>query len=120
MRFSSPLLFTGLAAALGLSGCANMQMGSTSAKTEATGSAGGANSQNANKQLEHCSAPLGTIAVVEDTNGHWHGILTGQYHLGSPVPVLRLPIQQANCFVFVERGRDMDNMMGERQLEYSG
>ena len=120
MRFSSPLLFTVLAAALGLSGCANMQMGSTSAKTEATGSAGGANSQNANKQLEHCSAPLGSIAVVEDTNAPWYGILTGQYHLGSTVPVLRLLIQQSNCFVIVERGRAMDNMMGERQLEQSG
>ena len=44
MRFSSPLLLTVLTAALGLAGCANMQMGSTAAKTEATGSAGGANS----------------------------------------------------------------------------
>ena len=104
----------------GVQTCALPILGSTSAKTEATGSAGGANSQNANKQLEHCSAPLGTIAVVEDTNAPWYGILTGQYHLGSTVPVLRLLIQQSNCFVIVERGRAMDNMMGERQLEQSG
>jgi hypothetical protein len=36
------------------------------------------------------------------------------------VPVLRLMIQQSNCFVIVERGRSMNNMMRERELEKSG
>lgn len=120
MRFSCPMFLTVLTAALGLAGCANMQMGSSAAKTEATGSVGGANSQDANKQLERCSTPLGTMAVVEDTSAPWYGILTGQYRLGSTVPVLRLLIQQSNCFVVVERGRAMNHMMGERQLEQSG
>lgn len=103
-----------------LAGCANMDMGSQSAKTEATGSAGGANSQGANKQLTHCSAPLGTIAVVEDTNTPWYETLTGQYHLGATTPVIKLMIQQSNCFVVVDRGQAMNNMMGERQLAQSG
>ena len=117
---SSTLFLTALVSAIGLTGCANMQMGSSGAKTEATGSAGGAHSENANKQLERCDAPLGTIAVVEDSNAPWYGMLTGQYQLGSTVPVLRLLIQQSNCFVIVERGRAMNNMMGERQLQQSG
>src|SRR5690606_22756830 len=32
------------------------------------------------------------------------------------VPVLRLMIQQSNCFVIVERGRSMNNVMRERDL----
>lgn len=106
--------------ALALTACSNMQMGSSEAKTEATGSAGGSQSQNASNKLERCDASLGTIAVVEDTNAPWYGILTGQYRLGSTSPVLKLMIQQSNCFVVVERGRAMDNMMQERALSQSG
>ncbi len=97
-----------------------MQVGSSDAKTVATGSAGGANSQNENNKLVRCDATLGTIAVVEDVNAPWYGILTGQYHLGSTTPVLKLLIQQSNCFVVVERGRAMNNMMMERDLAKSG
>ena len=104
----------------GLAGCANMQTGSPDAKTVATGSAGGAASQNANNQLTRCDASLGTITVVEDTSAPWYGILTGQYRLGSTTPVLKLLIQQSNCFVVVERGRAMGNMMQERELAKSG
>lgn len=113
------LIALGISASL-LFGCSSMNMGSSSAKTEATGSAGGANSQGANNKLEHCGKPLGTIAVVEDTSAPWYGILSGQYHLGSTVPVLKLMIQQSNCFVVVDRGRAMSNMMQERQLQQSG
>ena len=41
---------------LALSGCASMNMGAASAKTSATGAAGGETSQNANSKLERCSA----------------------------------------------------------------
>ena len=68
---------------LALTACSSMQMGSEGAKTEATGSAGGQNAQNANNKLEKCTSPLGTIAVVEDTNAPWYGVLTGQMKLGS-------------------------------------
>ena len=108
------------AATLVLASCSNMQMGSPETKTAATGSAGGANSENANRQLERCNSSLGTIAVVEDTNASWYGILTGQMRLGSTAPVLKLLIQQSNCFVVVDRGRAMNNMMGERALEQTG
>lgn len=103
-----------------ISSCANMDTGNAGAKTEATGSAGGANSQNANNKLAHCNATLGTIAVVEDTAALWYGVLTGQYHLGATTPVIKLLIQQSNCFVVVDRGRAMNNMMQERALSQSG
>jgi curli biogenesis system outer membrane secretion channel CsgG len=36
------------------------------------------------------------------------------------VPLLRMMIQQSNCFVVVERGKAMNNMMQERALQQSG
>ncbi len=87
----------------------------------ASGAAGGANSQDANSQLEYCPETLGTLAVVEDTGAAWWGDYIGRYpRLGSTVPVLRMMIQQSNCFVVVERGQAMGNLMQERALEDSG
>lgn len=103
-----------------LSACSDMQMGAQSAKTTATGAVGGAASQNANAGLQHCSASLGTVSIVEDTTQPWYGMLTGQYQLGSTVPVLKLLVQQSNCFVVVDRGRGLDAAMQERALNESG
>jgi hypothetical protein len=96
-----------------------MSSGSKDAKTEATGSTGGSNSQGANGGLQKCSETLGTVAVVEDTRAPWYANLQ-QYQLGPTTPVLKLLIQQSNCFVVVERGMAMNNMMGERNLAQSG
>lgn len=41
-------------------------------------------------------------------------------HLGSTTPVLKLLVQQSNCFMVVERGQAMNNMMQERALQESG
>lgn len=47
--------------------------------------------------------------------------LYSQYpQLGSTIPVLRLIVQQSNCFVVVERGKAMRNVMQERELQQSG
>ena len=121
MKTKAALLPLAVAAALfAVSGCSTMQIGSRSAKTAASGSAGGANSHDANQALAHCDAPLGTIAVTEDTGSPWYSILANQYKLGPTTPVLKLIIQQSNCFVVVDRGRAMNNMMGERALAQSG
>lgn len=89
------------------------------AKTTVTGAAGGATAESANSQLERCDESLGTLAVVEDQTASWYHRLA-DYKLGSTVPVLRMMIQQSNCFVVVERGRSMNNVMKERELEQSG
>lgn len=110
-----------VATIIGLSGCVStMDMGNHAAKTEATGSAGGSNSQGASHKLEHCDATLGTIAVVEDNQAEWYTFLTREQHLGPTTPVLKLLIQQSNCFVVVDRGRAMANMQQERELAESG
>ncbi len=102
-----------------VSGCSQVKMGSADAKTEATGSAGGANSTNVNSALEHCSSPYGTLAVNEDHSANWYSWL-GRYGIRSTVPVLRLLAQQSNCFVVVERGAGMNSVMRERRLDRSG
>lgn len=84
-----------------------------------TGAAAGATAENVNSQLESCSEPLGTLAVVEDQSAPWFYELR-RYNLGSTVPVLRTMIQQSNCFVVVERGRAMRNLTQERSLARSG
>ncbi|MDR0440960.1 MAG: peptidoglycan-binding protein, partial [Candidatus Accumulibacter sp.] len=58
--------------------------------------------------------------MIEDTDAPWYGILTGQYKLGPTAPVLKLMVQQSNCFVVVDRGRAMNNMMQERALSQAG
>lgn len=104
-----------------LAGCSGISgttvMGDQSAKTVATGSAGGANADNVNAQLQRCDETLGTLTVVED-EGNWAGLRV--YNLQSPMPVLRLLIQQSNCFVVVERGRALNYMEQERRLRNSG
>ena len=107
------------AAAVVFAGCAGTTPTLGGGGTVATGGAGGATAENASGQLEKCSQSLGTLAVVEDQAAPWYRSLT-QYRLGSTVPVLRMMIQQSNCFVVVERGQAMNNMMQERALQSSG
>jgi hypothetical protein len=82
------------------------------------GGAGPQGATNASAQLEKCDAPKGTIAVVEPQS-HILAAL-GRYGLSSPVGVIRMVIQQSNCFQVVERGVGMQNMMQERALAAGG
>jgi curli biogenesis system outer membrane secretion channel CsgG len=95
-------------------------LGASGAKTVATGSAGGATAQGANSQLERCEQTLGTMSIVEEANQPWMQQFTAQYRMQSTVPLLRMIIQQSNCFVVVERGQAMNNMQAERALMQNG
>lgn len=64
-----------------------------------SGSAGGATSVNANKSLERCDAPLGTIAVND-------GRFTGSRDVTTVEPLIRLAVQQSNCFVITAIGNE--------------
>ncbi|REL35520.1 peptidoglycan-binding protein [Thalassotalea euphylliae] len=86
-----------------------------------TGGAGGANTDNRNSQLESCDKTLGTMSVFEDRSLPWWSMYQRRApDLGSTVPVIRLMIQQSNCFVVVERGAAMAAMKAERELMSSG
>lgn len=109
-------------AALLAAGCLSnpVKMGDESAKTTATGAAAGATASNANPQLERCDQPLGTMALLEDETSDWYRYLTRDLRLTSTQPLLRLLVQQSNCFIVVERGRGFTQMQRERALEATG
>ncbi|HSV51710.1 MAG TPA: peptidoglycan-binding protein [Burkholderiaceae bacterium] len=112
-----------LVASVLLSGCiaTGMQMGSSDAKTVATGSAAGATNTNASSALEKCESPLGTVSLVENQSAGWYTVLTSEYRLPPTSNLLRLLVQQSNCFVVVERGAaGMNAMNRERALQQSG
>ncbi|HWJ95677.1 MAG TPA: CsgG/HfaB family protein, partial [Telluria sp.] len=107
---------------LALTACAGTtpSIGASGAKTVATGSAGGATAQGANAQLERCDKTLGTISIVEEANQPWINQFTAEYRMQSTVPLLRMIIQQSNCFAIVERGQAFRNMQTERELMNQG
>jgi curli biogenesis system outer membrane secretion channel CsgG len=97
-----------------------VQMGDDAARTAITGSAGGSTAKNANSRVERCDQSLGTLAVVEDQSQSWFLQLTDEFHLPSTVPLIRLLVQQSNCFVVVERGAGFSQMQNERALGQAG
>ncbi len=119
---TAKISFSVLLATLALSACQSpIVMGDPNAKTAATGAAGGANAVGQNTALEHCNEPMGTISLVENQGASWYSIITGEYRLPPTANLLRLMIQQSNCFVVVERGRaGMQAMNRERELMNSG
>jgi len=83
-----------------------------------SGSAGPDGAKGEAKELEKCDKPYGTLAVAEAQDVVISHLL--QYGLSSPTGLIRMIVQQSNCFVLVERGRAMQNLMQERQLAESG
>lgn len=81
------------------------------------GSAGTAGSKG-DDGLQHCDKPMGAVAVVEPQ----HEIIAAltRHGLSSPVGLIRMMIQQSNCFIVVERGVGLRNVMQERELGASG
>lgn len=123
MSHKTLTLLAAACAALVLTGCetTNMKMGSAESKTVATGAAAGGSAANESSQLERCPAPLGTVSLVENQDAGWYTILRNEYKLPPTSNLLRLLIQQSNCFIVVERGAaGMRAMDRERQLMGSG
>jgi curli biogenesis system outer membrane secretion channel CsgG len=69
-------------------------------------------------EIEKCEAPIGTISINEPEAAMTRA-LSG-YQLGSPSGVLRILIQESNCFLVVERGSGLRQMQQERELARSG
>src|SRR4029450_4737205 len=83
------------------------------AGSEIQGSAGPGGSQGDNG-LEHCDKPMGALAVVEPQDYVSQSL--SRYGLQSPTGLIRMMVQQSNCFIVVERGIGKQNMMQERAL----
>ncbi len=83
-----------------------------------TGSASGTEVQQAAPSLERCAAPLGTMTVAEPQEFTQRALM--RYNLASPTGLIRLIIQQSNCFQVIERGVAMQNILQERRLMQQG
>jgi hypothetical protein len=80
--------------------------------------AAGTSSSTGNPSLERCEKPMGAVAVVEPQDFVLQALY--RYSLTSPTPLIRMMIQQSNCFIVVERGIGMQNMQQERALAGTG
>ena len=94
-----------------------LSMKKGSGGSEVQGSAGPGGSQGDAGQ-EHCDKPMGALAVVEPQDYVAQSL--SRYGLQSPTGLIRMMVQQSNCFIIVERGIGMQNMMQERALAESG
>ncbi len=87
--------------------------------SEVTGSAGPAGAQGANASLATCDAPIATVALVERPQGY--GAVLGRYGLPeSPLPLLRVIIQQSNCLRIVDRHAGLNSAIREQELKDQG
>lgn len=75
-----------------------------SSPTAASGAAAGSTSADANSNLERCKAPLGTIAMDDGRDKEWFTTFGSATKVTSIEPLLRLAVQQSNCFVITAIG----------------
>ena len=103
------LRWAALAATVALAGCVTPGGGTISsgtAPTAATGAAGGSSSVNANPTLERCPAPLGTLAVDDGRGKEWYASFGAATKITTIEPLIRLAVQQSNCFVITSVGNN--------------
>lgn len=103
----APARWTALACTLALAGCVTPgggQVSSGTSPTAVTGAAAGGTSAGANSSLERCSAPLGTIAVDDGRGKEWYASFGAATKVTTIEPLLRLAVQQSNCFVITSIG----------------
>ena len=86
-----------LIAVMASSGCVQPGVKTGGSENLVTGAAGGSTSINANKSLEHCATPLGTLAVSD-------GRIIGSRGVTTVDPLIRLAVLQSNCFVMTSIG----------------
>ncbi len=93
-----------LAAALLLlvTGCNGLSQGTGGGPV--TGAAAGGASLGAVEGLQRCSEPLGTLAVDDGRNQYWWGPFYQRTQVTSVEPMIRLVVQQSNCFVITSVG----------------
>ncbi|ACY30799.1 MULTISPECIES: hypothetical protein [Comamonas] len=109
MSKKTTLRLAAIASALALGGCVTPGGGTIStgtAPTAATGAAGGATSVNANSTLERCDAPLGTLAVDDGRGKEWYASFGAATKITTIEPLIRLAVQQSNCFVITSIGNN--------------
>jgi hypothetical protein len=125
MTTSPPLakLTLSLCAALGIAGlaaCGKQEAGTELGKggSVVTGSAGPAGAKNAAKELMTCDAPVAVVSLVENKGGY---VGIGRNGLPeSPLPLVRVLMQQSGCFRIVDRNSGLESTVREQELKDKG
>lgn len=108
-RIAPLLRWSALGLSLSLAGCVTPGGGLVStgtSPTAVTGGAAGGTSAGADASLERCSAPLGTLAVDDGRGKDWYASFGQATQVTSIEPLLRLAVQQSNCFVITSIGNN--------------
>ncbi len=107
-KSSHTLRWAALAALLALAGCVTPggTVSTGNSPIAATGDAAGGTSVGANTSLERCSAPLGTLAVDDGRGKDWYASFGAATQVTTIEPLLRLAVQQSNCFVITSVGNN--------------
>lgn len=107
-KFNTFRFFT-LLLPLALAGCVTTGGGTVSTGTSpmaAQGAAAGSTSAGADSSLERCSAPLGTLAVDDGRGKEWYASFGAATKVTTIEPLIRLAVQQSNCFVITSIGNN--------------
>jgi hypothetical protein len=80
--------------------------GPSPSSTAVTGAAAGGTSAGANSSLERCSSPLGTLAVDDGRGKEWYASFGAATKVTTIEPLIRLAVQQSNCFVITSIGNN--------------
>ncbi len=116
-----PRRVAALAAVLALAGavgCGERKVELGQGGSEVAGSAGPAGPVGASRALQHCDAPVATVALAENPNGYTG--LSGYSLPPTPLPLIRLLAQQSNCFRVVDRSAGLRGTLQEQQLRDQG
>ncbi|WP_269532968.1 CsgG/HfaB family protein [Chitinimonas sp. BJYL2] len=111
-------LLTGLSL-LSLNGCKQSGIETGNAGGLVTGAAGQNGSKGETRSIEKCDAPIATLGVMENPNGYTYTAGAGRLP-ESPVPLVRLMLQQSGCFRVVDRNLGLKGTKQELDLQESG
>jgi len=104
-KFSSALKATAVAVStLALTGCLASTVTQGTGGSAVSGAAGGGTSAGASNSLERCDQTLGTLAVDDGRGANWYADFNSRTKITTIEPLLRLAVQQSNCFVITSIG----------------
>ena len=105
-------------AAAGLTGCGKQGVELGQGGSVVSGSGGPQGAKNAAKELQKCDSPIAVVALAENQGGY-----TGIGHGGlpeSPLPLVRVLMQQSGCFRIVDRHSGLKATVEEQALKDQG
>ncbi|QNN58212.1 curli production assembly/transport component CsgG [Diaphorobacter ruginosibacter] len=105
-------------AACAMTACGEKKTELGEGSSEVTGSAGPAGAQGANPTLERCEQPIATVALLENPRGY---VMPSAVNLPpTPVPLVKLLMQQSGCFRVVDRAGGLQGTLREGELRDAG